>query len=71
MSGHKFDERYSRQLDRKRLEEQAAAKRKDEGEEPLPDTPVEQATTSRVAGRNDPCPCGSGRKYKKCCGKDA
>ena len=23
--------------------------------------------TSR-AGRNDPCPCGSGRKYKKCCG---
>jgi uncharacterized protein YecA (UPF0149 family) len=19
-------------------------------------------------GRNDPCPCGSGRKYKKCCG---
>ncbi|MHB1127711.1 MAG: preprotein translocase subunit SecA [Bacillota bacterium] len=22
-------------------------------------------------GRNDPCPCGSGRKYKKCCGKSA
>ena len=22
-------------------------------------------------GRNDPCPCGSGLKYKKCCGKDA
>lgn len=22
-------------------------------------------------GRNDPCPCGSGRKYKKCCGKNA
>ena len=20
--------------------------------------------------RNDPCPCGSGKKYKKCCGKD-
>ena len=20
-------------------------------------------------GRNDPCPCGSGQKYKKCCGK--
>ncbi|HPX51628.1 MAG TPA: SEC-C metal-binding domain-containing protein [Deltaproteobacteria bacterium] len=20
-------------------------------------------------GRNDPCPCGSGIKYKKCCGK--
>jgi uncharacterized protein len=23
-----------------------------------------------TAGRNDPCPCGSGRKYKKCCGRD-
>ena len=22
-------------------------------------------------GRNDPCPCGSGKKYKKCCGKGA
>lgn len=21
------------------------------------------------AGRNDPCPCGSGKKYKKCCGR--
>jgi uncharacterized protein YecA (UPF0149 family) len=21
-------------------------------------------------GRNDPCPCGSGKKYKKCHGKD-
>ncbi|MBU4269806.1 SEC-C domain-containing protein, partial [Candidatus Dependentiae bacterium] len=20
-------------------------------------------------GRNDPCPCGSGKKYKKCCGQ--
>jgi len=23
---------------------------------------------SRKVGRNDPCPCGSGKKYKKCCG---
>ncbi|HDK41156.1 MAG TPA: hypothetical protein ENG93_00700 [Nitrospirae bacterium] len=23
---------------------------------------------SRKIGRNDPCPCGSGKKYKKCCG---
>lgn len=22
-------------------------------------------------GRNDPCPCGSGKKYKQCCGKNA
>lgn len=26
-------------------------------------------TTSTKVGRNDPCPCGSGKKYKKCCGK--
>ena len=25
---------------------------------------------SPKVGRNDPCPCGSGKKYKKCCGKD-
>lgn len=24
--------------------------------------------TARKIGRNDPCPCGSGKKYKKCCG---
>jgi len=27
--------------------------------------------TEPKIGRNDPCPCGSGKKYKKCCGKDA
>ena len=25
---------------------------------------------SKKVGRNDPCPCGSGKKYKKCCGKN-
>ncbi|MFO7296549.1 MAG: SEC-C metal-binding domain-containing protein, partial [Clostridia bacterium] len=24
---------------------------------------------SEKIGRNDPCPCGSGKKYKKCCGR--
>ena len=32
----------------------------------------EDARASSQAGRNDPCPCGSGKKYKKCCiGKPA
>lgn len=26
-----------------------------------------RAVTEKTAGRNDPCPCGSGKKYKKCC----
>jgi uncharacterized protein YecA (UPF0149 family) len=25
--------------------------------------------TAPKVGRNDPCPCGSGKKYKKCCGR--
>ena len=32
--------------------------------------PVEKRAatqTSRKTARNDPCPCGSGRKFKKCC----
>ena len=41
-----------------------------------PAQPVEKAATPETikrdhpkVGRNDPCPCGSGKKYKKCCGK--
>ncbi len=29
---------------------------------------VETIRKEAVPGRNDPCPCGSGKKYKKCCG---
>ena len=32
---------------------------------PLPGAPV----GAPPVGRNDPCPCGSGKKYKKCCGR--
>lgn len=28
-----------------------------------------KADGKKTVGRNDPCPCGSGKKYKKCCGK--
>jgi len=31
----------------------------------------DHADAVRRAGRNDPCPCGSGRKFKKCCGATA
>ena len=30
--------------------------------------PLTQKRTIAKVGRNDPCPCGSGRKFKKCCG---
>lgn len=29
--------------------------------------PVDAVSTALRAGRNDQCPCGSGKKYKKCC----
>ena len=36
-------------------------------EEPVKKKPV----SVQKVGRNDPCPCGSGKKYKHCCGKNA
>jgi len=34
--------------------------------------PVQQVVRGAAKiGRNDPCPCGSGKKYKKCCGANA
>jgi preprotein translocase subunit SecA len=38
----------------------------DEQRQAGPDTFVRQ---ERKVGRNEPCPCGSGKKYKQCCGK--
>jgi uncharacterized protein YecA (UPF0149 family) len=29
--------------------------------------PIRKAPASSPLGRNDPCPCGSGKKFKKCC----
>ena len=36
------------------------------GDKPIVRKPV----TVKKVGRNDPCPCGSGKKYKKCCGQN-
>ena len=47
----------------------------DAGAEAAMNAALTSATTmvreTPKVGRNDPCPCGSGKKYKKCCGKDA
>ena len=45
----------------------------DEPDDPMPDDYLRYPQSLKPlkptvkAGRNDPCPCGSGRKYKKCC----
>ena len=31
--------------------------------------PPKTVIAEKKIGRNEPCPCGSGKKYKKCCGK--
>ena len=38
-------------------------------EEPSLPPPVEPIKGEEEPGRNDPCRCGSGKKYKRCCGK--
>lgn len=63
----KFADRYDKQQERKKTEKMLV----NPDDPPLPDTPVEQAKSTKKAGRNDPCPCGSGKKFKQCCGKSA
>ncbi len=63
----RFSRRYDKQQERKKR--QAAVVSGDDA--PLPDAPVEQARAAHKPERNSPCPCGSGKKYKKCCGKQS
>ena len=52
-----------------RLEEEQQQKRQRLSFNMAPDEPLKPLKSARSAGRNDPCPCGSGKKYKKCCGQ--
>jgi preprotein translocase subunit SecA len=61
------DERFH---DRERRQKEHKARVPGEDEEPLP-PPIEPIRTDEKPKRNDPCPCGSGKKYKQCCGKGA
>lgn len=61
----RMDRRFEKQREKK---QQFRAGLPGEDEPPLP-PPVEPIRAEGTVGRNDPCPCGSGKKYKKCCGK--
>ncbi|MCK4283100.1 MAG: anaerobic sulfatase maturase [Candidatus Brocadiae bacterium] len=50
------------------IEEDVNAERFGRGATPSELSPT-HAQAGRVPGRNDPCPCGSGKKFKNCCGK--
>lgn len=49
------------------LEKLSALRNKETIQKQRPPRPAALPKTSPRIGRNDPCPCGSGRKYKKCC----
>ena len=52
---------------RKRQQSEMRLSRGGEGAEQAQKQPMKRE--GEKIGRNDPCPCGSGKKYKKCCGK--
>jgi uncharacterized protein YecA (UPF0149 family) len=55
------------------LQAQTAAARRSSRQNEAQGVPSSRGSAQAVdkAGRNDPCPCGSGKKYKKCHGKQA
>ena len=54
------------QRERKGKDRDQCDVRQQTGERPKPQ-PVH---VEKKVGRNDPCPCGSGKKYKNCCGRN-
>jgi preprotein translocase subunit SecA len=72
MARDKIGERRTRlQKDKKRGDRDRSMLTSDEidAEQELLDNtpPVDPIKAEEKPGRNDPCPCGSGKKYKKCC----
>ena len=53
----------------KPMERTQVAKPTTESHGEAAEQPKKPAKTAAKVGRNDPCPCGSGKKYKNCCGK--
>ena len=65
----KRDDAFTERFKEHRRKEEAYKKQlPGEDEPPLP-PPVQpiHRDTPQETGRNDPCPCGSGKKYKQCC----
>lgn len=53
--------------ERERVVKETAAVHEGTGDAPKKKEPAKKAVT---VGRNEPCPCGSGKKYKNCCGRE-
>ncbi len=63
---NQFEQHFERKREQKERDRKGLP---GEDDAPLP-PPVETIKNADGGlGRNDPCPCGSGKKYKKCCGR--
>jgi len=73
MANDPMSERFAKREKQHKLDDLVKrAKTKEEieaDEKLLKETPkTEPIHSDKVPSRNDPCPCGSGKKFKKCCG---
>ncbi len=72
MSKDRIGDRYNKKQGKRKLDDRAVAgltPEEAEVEREIRETAqVEQLSADQTPGRNDPCSCGSGKKYKKCCG---
>jgi uncharacterized protein YecA (UPF0149 family) len=73
MANDPMSERFAKKEKQHKLDDLVKrAKTKEEieaDEKLLKETPkTEPIHSDKAPSRNDPCPCGSGKKYKKCCG---
>jgi preprotein translocase subunit SecA len=59
-----------REEDVERISEKERKQRMQLGRGPSSEKPSTFKRQGKKVGRNDPCPCGSGKKYKQCCGVD-
>ncbi|MCR5756477.1 MAG: preprotein translocase subunit SecA [Selenomonas sp.] len=64
----KLEETIERQ--RSQLSDHLSSAQASHGDEVSTATAKKQAQAAAKVGRNDPCPCGSGKKYKNCCGRN-
>ncbi len=71
--GDPISDRFAKREKQHKLEELSLKARKKEDVEAEKELiektkKVDPIQADTAPGRNDPCPCGSGKKYKKCCG---
>lgn len=62
-----FKVQIQRQEDVEKVSQQERRQRMHMGRGPGEKAPTIKREGKKI-GRNDPCPCGSGKKYKQCCG---